>query len=124
MEGQYEPDLELKSLDNFHGSEHYYRLMGGINATDGVHYVMQNGYSYFVTDAIAVLKAHPRLQQYLSHDDFVVVKLQLLPNKQARMLMEDGNGHELYRQTYTYSDAKVNLELFYTGGVLLLANEY
>ncbi len=83
MESHHEPDLELKNLNNFYGSEHYYRLMGGINATDGVHYVMQNGYSYFVTDAIAVLKAHPRLKQYLSHDDFVVVKLQLLPNKQA-----------------------------------------
>ncbi len=45
MESHHEPDLELKNLNNFYGSEHYYRLMGGINATDGVHYVMQNGYS-------------------------------------------------------------------------------
>jgi hypothetical protein len=92
--------------------------LGGVNATDGVHYIMENGYSYFVTDSIAVLKVHPKLKQYLSHDDFIVIKLQLLPDKQAQMIMEDGNGHELYRQTYTYSDAKVNLKLFYTDGVL------
>jgi hypothetical protein len=124
LESQNQPDLELKGLSNFYGSEHYYRLMGGINATDGVHYVMNNGYSYLVTDAIAVLRAHPKLKQYLLHDDFVVIKLQRLPSNQALMLMEDGNGHELYRQAYVYSDAKVDLKLFYTNGVLLLASEY
>ena len=124
MESQDEPDLELKGLDNFHGSEHYYRLMGGVNATDGVHYIMQNGYSWFATDAVAVLKAHPKLRKHLAHDDFAVIELRLLPDKQAQMLVEDGNGNELYRQSYAYSDAKVCLKLFYTGGVLLLASEY
>jgi hypothetical protein len=124
VESQDEPDLELKGLDNFHGSEHYYRLMGGVNATDGVHYIMQNGYSWFATDAVAVLKAHPKLRKHLAHDDFAVIELRLLPDKQAQMLVEDGNGNELYRQSYAYSDAKVGLKLFYTGGVLLLASEY
>ncbi len=87
MERRDKPDLELRSLDNFHGSENYYHLMGGFNATDGVYYIMENGYSYFVTDSIAVLKAHPRLKQYLSGDDFVVVKLQPLPDKQAQMIL-------------------------------------
>ena len=40
------------------------------------------------------------------------------------MVMEDGNGHELHSQTYDYSDARVGLQLFYTGGVLMLASEY
>ncbi len=124
MERPHEPDLELKDLGYFHGSESYYRLMGGVVATEGVHYIIANGYAWFATDAVAVLKADPRLKEYLSHDDFVAIKLQLLPESQARMLMEDGNGHELYSQAYDYSDAKVNLELFYTGGVLMLASEY
>jgi len=124
MESRHEPDLELKDLNRFYGSEHYYLLMGGVNATDGVHYIMDNGYAWFATDAVAVLKAHPKLKEYLTHDDFVAVKLQLLPGKQARMVMEDGNGHELYSQTYDYSDARVGLRLFYTGGVLMLASEY
>jgi hypothetical protein len=36
--------------------------------TDGLHHIMQNGYSWFVTDAVAVLKAHPKLTEYLAHD--------------------------------------------------------
>ena len=62
MESRHEPDLELKDLDRFYGSEHYYLLMGGVNATDGVHYIMANGYAWFATDAVAVLKAHPKLR--------------------------------------------------------------
>ena len=54
-------DLELKELANYRESDHYYNVMG-VNITDGVGYVMQNGYSWAITDAIVVLKMKPKVR--------------------------------------------------------------
>ena len=92
---------------------------------------MENGYSYFVTDAISALKAEPRLMEYLSDNDFVVIRLllnkhafkgtQVIP---AQLQMEDGDGNVLYAQDYQVSDAKRELTLYYSAGVLMLSGEY
>ena len=92
MENHQEPDLELKSLGSFYGSEHYYRLMGGINATDGVHYIMENGYSWMVSDAAVILRMEPKVRG----QDFVVVRLKLLPEGKAKVVYEDGNDNILF----------------------------
>ena len=47
-------DLELKDLGQYYGTTQYYNIMG-VNITDGVEYIMKNGYSWFVTDTIAVI---------------------------------------------------------------------
>jgi hypothetical protein len=120
LESHQEPDLELKGLGNFYGSEHYYRLMGGINATDGVHYVMENGYSWFVTDAAVILRMEPKVRG----QDFVVVRLKLLPEGKAKAVYEDGNDNNLYEQSYDFTDAKKELELFFADDVIMLASEY
>ena len=120
LESHQEPDLELKSLGNFYGSEHYYRLMGGINATDGVHYIMENGYSWFVTDAAVILRMEPKVRG----QDFVVVRLKLLPEGKAKVVYEDGNDNILFEQSYDFTDAKKELELFFADDVIMLASEY
>ncbi|MGP8125962.1 MAG: DUF6876 family protein [Nitrososphaerales archaeon] len=120
MESSQEPDLELKSLGSFYGSEHYYRLMGGINATDGVHYVMENGYSWFVTDAAVILRLEPKVRG----QDFVVVRLSLLPEGKAKVVYEDGNDNILFEQSYEWTNAKKELELFFADDVIMLASEY
>ncbi len=120
MERRNEPDLELKSLDSFHGSEHYYRLMGGINATDGVNYVMSNGYAWFVQDAAVIIRMEPKVRE----QEFVVVKLKLLPKGKAKVVYEDGNDNVLFEQSYEWTDAKKELKLFYADGVIMLPGEY
>jgi Family of unknown function (DUF6876) len=120
VESQHEPDLELKGLDGFCGSEHYYRLMGGINATDGVHYIMENGYSWVVSDAAAIL----RMEQKVRGQDFVVIRLKLLPEGKAKVVYEDGNDNVLFEQNYDWTDAKRELELFFADDVIMLASEY
>jgi Family of unknown function (DUF6876) len=120
LESHHEPDLELKSLSSFCGSEHYYRLMGGINATDGVHYIMENGYSWFVTDAAVILRMEPQVRG----QDFVVVRLKLLPEGKAKVVFEDGNDNILFEQSYDFTDAKKELELFFADDVIMLASEY
>ena len=120
MDSQNQPDLELKDLGNYYGSEHYYRLMGGINATDGVHYVMQNGYSWVLTDAAVILRMEPKVRGQV----FVVVRLKLLPEGGAKIVYEDGNDKVLFEQSYEWTDAKRELELFFADNVIMLASEY
>jgi len=111
-------DLELKELNSFTGTEHYYNVMGAL-VTDGVKYIMDNGYSWFVTDALAVIKTKFRNKEFLS------IKLQVNKEKQdATMLITDGNDNVLYKQYYKYTNAKIDLTLFFTDNVLLLSNEY
>ncbi len=121
------PDLELKALNQFYGTQQYYRYMG-VLLTDGIRYIMENGYSWFVTDAIAVIVAHPKIRRHLQKEDFLTIKLKLNKDKDgyttADMIMEDGNYNELYRQHYDITDAKRELKLFYTGNTLMLASEY
>jgi hypothetical protein len=62
----------------------------GANITDGAKYVMENGYSWFITDAIVVMKLKLKDQPFLS------VKLKNLEGNKAKMVITDGNGHELY----------------------------
>jgi hypothetical protein len=40
------------------------------------------------------------------------------------MTIDDGNGNMLYTQDYDYTDAKRELKLYYTDGVILLPGEY
>jgi hypothetical protein len=120
LEVKHESDLELKELDEFHGSEHYYPIMCGINATDGVRYLMENGYSWMVTDAAVIL----RLQPTVRGQGFVVVRLKLLEEGRAKVVYDDGNGNLLFEQGYDWTDAKREPKLFFADGILMLASEY
>ena len=40
------------------------------------------------------------------------------------MVVNEGNDKRLYTQEYDYTDAKQELTLFFTDGVLMLSGEY
>jgi len=114
-------DLELKKLDQFYGTLNYYDLglYQGILVTDGIKYVMENGYSWFVTDALAVIAYKFR------NEDFLSIKLKLDKEKaECDHVIEDGNHKELHRQHYGFTDAKRELTLWYANGVLYLPSEH
>lgn len=113
-------DLELKEIGNFTGTEAYQKIWMGVIGTDGIAYVMRNGYSWAVTDACVILKREPKVMS----EEFVVVKLRLLPDKKAEIVYDDGNGNILYTQKYEYTTAKRELRMYYTDGVLMLSGEY
>ena len=115
-----EDDLSLSNLSDFRGSEGYFNLMG-FNATDGIGYIMKNGYSWFVTDFIAVAKFNEKIK----NEEFVCIKLVIdKDTKKCFMLVTDGNENELYKQDYDYTNAQKDLTLYLTDGVLLLSQEY
>jgi len=109
-------DLELKQLGQFIGTVNYYDVMG-VTITDGIKYVMKNGYSWFITDAIVIIKMK------FKDEGFLAVKL-ILKDDGAEMRITDGNDKTLYTQAYTYTDAKRELTLFYDNTVLILSGEY
>jgi len=112
-------DLELKELGGFIGTQSYYAVLGA-NVTDGVKYIMDNGYSWFVTDTLAVVKGLARLKA----QPFLAVKLKRTANKEADVTIEDGNDNILHSQHYGYTDAKKDVTLYFVDNVLMLSNEY
>jgi len=122
MMEEKQKDLELKELEACIGTEHYYNLHG-VFITDGIKYIMENGYSWFITDSIANIKLNNRIKEYLDKDWFLTIKLNVEDNK-AVVTYEDGNDHIIYKQRYEYTDAKRNITLYYTDNALMLNNEY
>jgi len=118
-------DLELKALHQFNGTLNYYRYLG-ILITDGIVYIMQNGYSWLVSDAIITIHFDKRIQNYLKNENFIAIKLKVnRENKTAKVTFEDGNYNVLAYKLYDYTNAKIEeLVLFYVDGVLMLSNEY
>ncbi len=119
------PDLELKALDGFSGTEEYHRLsmFPSFNLTDGVDYIMRNGYSYLVTDILALIPFKPRLK----NQPFLAITYSVnLGTKTGGFIITDGNETTLYTQNYGYTDAKIvkPLKLFLADHVLMLAGEY
>jgi len=114
-------DLTLKDLNQYYGTEGYHNVMG-VNVTDGIAYIIKNGYSWFVTDFISlVITKHESIKD----EEFLSIKLKLNADEhKAIMEVTDGNDKILYTQNYEYTDAKKELNLFYTDGVLLLSGEY
>jgi len=116
-----EIDLSLRDLSRFYGSEYYHALnvFGvSVNLTDGAKYVYDNGYSWFITDALiySLMK--------LKNEEFLTIELKLNKDKTAEMIITDGNEKVLYTQKYEYTDAKREFKMFFTDNVLMLASEY
>lgn len=112
-------DRYLTNINQFYGTTQYYDVMG-TRITDGVKYLMDNGYSWAVTDAVAVLQAEPKVMG----KEFVSVKLMRNATGGCVIRYEDGNEKLLYQQKYEHTDAKVDVQMFYENGVLLLPSEH
>lgn len=116
---QIQEDLTLKDLNQYYATENYYKVMG-LNVTDGINYIMKNGYCWFVTDFLSLIVTN---HKNLRAEQFLSIKLKVT-NKKAVMEVTDGNEKILYKQEYEYTDAKRDLSLFFTDEVLLLSGEY
>ena len=115
---QEQADLELKELPYYTCTEHHYKSMWG-KYTDGVKYIMDNGYSWFVTDALIVIRMKTRLRR----EKFLTVELKLKGDGTAQTVITDGNNNVLYTQPYQWTDAKKEIKLYHENGVLLLPSE-
>ena len=111
-------DLELKEIGQFYGTTQYYNVMG-INATEGIKYIMDNGYAWVVTDAAVIIR------MLLKNEKFVLIKLKLNKEEGTAIIeYSDGNNNKVHEQKYEWTNAKKNLKLYYSNGVLMLPGEY
>ena len=110
--------LELEHLGQCNGTTKYYRLpLCKSVVTDGIHYIMESGYSWLVTDSLILIDSE------YSEEEFLVVKLKLKKSV-GTVTIEDGNGNKFHTQIYSYTDAKRELTLYWQNKVLMLSNEY
>jgi len=111
-------DLELKNIGQFIGTLSYYKMYG-FDITEGVKYLCDNGYYWFVSDSLIAIR------YYKLHlkNPFIVVKLKL-HKKGASIIIEDGNYNKLYQQNYEYTDAKAEAKFYVQNNVAMLPSEY
>ena len=112
-------DKELKDLRMFYGTSKYIGIMG-VKITDGIEYIMKNGYSWFITDSIVIINTLKATNEFLS------VKLVTdLKEHKAKMVITDGNEKVLHTQKYGYTDSKVSeISLYFTDNVYMYSGEY
>jgi hypothetical protein len=111
-------DLELKALDQFYGSQNWYKGYLGVLLTDGIKYISDNGYGWLVSDVSVIAKKLEKKEPFLS------IRLLLENENKARIEITDGNDRVLYTQKLEYTDAKRELSLYFTDNILMLAREY
>lgn len=125
-----ESTIDAQTLSMFTGTENYYNLgilLRDALATDGVHYLMQNGLAWLVTDALAVIVLRAE------HDGFFMVEFTPKEDGSGELVIGDGNGGIVHRQVYTSHSYPLSkpLRMFAEWGevvkprwILLLASEH
>ena len=108
-----------EELQQFTGTENYYRHAFGCKYTDGVQYLAENAKAYWLLDAIF---------SYARKEPFQIWKLQLSPvgDKDAVLTMrEDSDTPVIVEQLIEYTDFPIeHIELWLIDGVLILPSEY
>lgn len=115
--------FDATQLNNFIGTEKYYRINPCAVLTDGTKYLAEEAGAFWLMDAIASY-----LPQFTGKQDFVVAKLVRTDSK-AQLTLDDGNGRVLDQQHIPYTDFPLtNIQLYACWGgefwVLMLCSEY
>ena len=109
--------LTANELEQFTGTENYYRHAFGGKYTDGVAYLAEKAGAYWLLDAIF---------SYARKEPFQVWALAQMPSGHWTLEMrEDSDTPILVRQDIEYSDFPLaKVELWLIDGVLILPSEY
>ncbi len=120
-------DLSLRHLNEFTKAVCYHNFFG-TKVTDGIVYLIKNGYAWFVQDAIRFIQNEGKK---IRNIDFLVIKLLLNKDKRKKgeatfkiLKAYKSNVKVIYTRKHIWTTAKVELRLFYKNGVLRLPSEY
>ena len=114
-------------LNNFSGTEHYYRITSDTVITDGAKFVADKGGAYWLLTAIASY-----LPEFTSKETFIVATLTVTrtaTSSTAMLKLDDGNDNILAQQFIEYTDfalREIKLYACYNGDawVIMLPREY
>lgn len=115
--------FKLSELDQFIGTQRYYRMSSRVVLTDGTHYLAERVGCYWLMDVIASYLIEARIQDW-----FVLATLDV-QQSEGLVQLEDGNGHRHVSQAIPHTDfpfAQVRIYAVWDGEdwVLMLPSEY
>jgi hypothetical protein len=117
----------VNELNNFSGTERYYRITPDTVITDGAKFVADKAGAYWLMTAIASY-----LPQFKNTESFIVANLQVSNtghSRSALLKLDDGNDNILAEQFIEYTDFELDefkLYACYNGDmwVIMLPREY
>jgi hypothetical protein len=118
-----------KNLDNFIGTERYYRHFLGMLLTDGVHYLCENGVAWLI-DAVASYQREPEVTGNKRLQEFQLWELVKTGTSAVLTLREDSGEKPIVTQEFYYTDCPLDKITLYveSGGqgskVCLLPSEH
>ena len=116
-------------LDQFTGTEHYYRYLLGLKLTDGVKFLADAAGAYWLLDIITSYQATDKIRR----EHFQVWELKLLPKAEGNphaqpavvTMKTDSDKPLMVRQEICYTDFPLeSITLWLIDGVILLPSEY
>jgi len=118
------PKLTQAELDQFTGSEHWYRhpINRKVLFTDGAKYLAEKAGAYWLLDEIAIIQPYDKR---VASEEFQVWKLTVRENRTATLVCEDGNDHVVYTQEIPFTDFPLDgITLWFTNNVIYLPSEH
>ncbi len=110
------------NLDQFTGTENYYRHGSGLLYTDGVKYVAEEGKAYWLIDAIASYQRELKSERLR---EFQLWELRVQDRQGVLTCKEDSDCPEVVRQEIEFTDFPLDyIKLYVESGVVLLPSEH
>ena len=114
--------LTAADLNQFSGSEQWFRHFTGLLYTEGVDYLADKGGAYWLIDAIAPYQPTARRNQRLC--EFQIWVLTVKDSAAVLECFDDLPGKVLIRQHIEYTDFPLpEIKLYFENGVLMLPSE-
>jgi len=113
----------FRELDNFHGTENYYKsTFGKLKLTDGINYLRNKVNCFWLID---IIESVQHLKKIKDNNTFLVWKIEVKENKFVVNVKTDTNEPILYEQEGDYTDFPLeDLEFYQINDVVLLKGEY
>jgi len=113
-------------LAGFYGTGQYHRLspFGGLSATDGVAFLVENAECFWLMDEIGIAQKHFKIRANPKLQEMQVWKL-TVKDKTAVLACEDGDDHVVMTKRIPYTDFPLpEITIWIEGNVMLLPQEH
>jgi hypothetical protein len=117
--------LSKSVLMQFIGTEHWYRhaLNREIVFTDGAKHIADVGGAYWLLDEIVL--AQLLSEKTVAGEAFQLWRLSVHPGQTGTLTCENGNGIEVYRKAFDFTDfPAAGVTLYFSDNTILLPSEY
>jgi hypothetical protein len=110
-----------EELDQFCGTEHYYKHLYGIVYTDGVKFLADECQCFWLISLVVSYQFEPKIKA----EEFQVYKLTVNADHSAKVEITDGNYKILATQEIEFTDFPLSeITLWFTNNVLYLPSEH